>query len=259
MTITSGRRARPGPGLGGAPLRIRTADGVELAGRHLPGPASGPVVVIAHGFTNAVAKTSTSRIARRLHRSTGVLPFDFRGHGGSGGASTVGRDEQFDLDAAVSTARGLGYASVAVVGFSMGAAVAIRQAAIGIDLADAVVSVSAPSRWYLRSTTPMRRIHWLLEHPMGPTVGRWLGVRLGDAWEQVPPTPLELIGRVRMPLLIVHGTADPYFGPVEAEMLAAASHGHAELWLERGMGHAESGSTPALIDRISAWIANAPR
>ncbi len=259
MTITSGRRLRPSPGPGGTTLRIRTADGIELAGTHLSGPTSGPAIVVAHGFTNALAKITTTRIVRRLHRSAGVLAFDFRGHGDSGGASTVGRDEQFDLDAAVRTARGLGYHSVAVVGFSMGAAVALRQAALGIDLADAVVSVSAPSRWYLRSSTPMRRIHWLLEHPLGPTVGRWLGVRLGETWEEVPPTPLELIGRIRVPLLLVHGTADRYFGPAEGEALAAASHGHAQLWLERGMGHAESGASPELIDRISAWIADALR
>lgn len=239
--------------MSGVLLRLRTRDGVQLIGRHLPGPGD-TAVVIGHGFTNGSDKPGSLLVSARLAGRHPVYALDFRGHGRSGGVSSVGRDEYLDLDAAVAHARRQGHARVAVVGFSMGAAVALQHAVLGEHRPDAVVAVSAPSRWYIRQTVPMRRVHWLLEHPAGRLAGRALRVRLGPQWTQVPPTPLELVHRIApIPLLLVHGTADRYFSPMHATALHAAA-GHGELWIEPGMGHAESGSTPELLDRISAWI-----
>jgi hypothetical protein len=36
-------------------------------------------------------------------------------------------------------------------------------------------------------------------------------------------------------------------------MLATAADGHAELWLEPGMGHAEHASDARLLARIGHW------
>jgi len=69
----------------------------------------------------------------------------------------------------------------------------------------------------------------------------------------VPPTPLETISRITQPLLLVQGTADRYFSPAQAVDLQRASLGHAELWLEQGMGHAESGTSAQLVDRMARW------
>lgn len=236
------------------------ADGVLLAGIRCPGPAAGgpgaPAFVIAHGFTNDTSSPSTRRVVLAFARHGPVLALDFRGHGRSGGRTSVGRDETLDLDAAIRLARSSGAAAspVVLVGFSMGGAVALRQAAIGGDPPDAVVAVSAPSRWYIRHTGPMRRVHWLLEHPAGPLVARALGIRLGTPWPQVPPTPLELIGRIApIPLLLVHGAADRYFGVDQARALHRAAQGAGALWIEPGMGHGESGTSPDLVDRIAAW------
>src|SRR6202044_4048238 len=93
---------------------------------------------------------------QRFNRAAGVVTFDFRGHGRSGGPSPPGDKEVNDLDVAVRYARGLGYAKVVTVGFSMGASVVLRQAALRRGV-DAVVSVSSPGRWYYRDTAPMRR------------------------------------------------------------------------------------------------------
>ena len=130
-----------------------------------------------------------------------MVAVDFRGHGRSGGRSTVGRDETFDLDAAVSWARSQGYGPVTVVGFSMGAAVALRQSALGAARPDAAVAVSAPSRWYMRESIPMRKVHWLLETPFGPMVGRSLGVRLGEPWFDLPASPVEAVADITLPVV----------------------------------------------------------
>ncbi|MTD16107.1 alpha/beta fold hydrolase [Nakamurella sp. YIM 132087] len=252
----SGRAALPPSA---EPLRLVTTDGVALAGVHLPAADRALAVVVGHGFTHSTGKPGTRRILRRLHRGgVGVLAVDFRGHGRSGGRSSVGRDEYLDLDAAVAAARQAGYRRVVTLGFSMGGSVALVHGARGSHLPDAVVSVSAPSRWFIRESVAMRRVHWLLEHPLGPGVGRVMGVRLSDPWPDVPDTPLELVaGIAPLPLLLVHGTADHYFGPAHGVALHRAA-GHGELWLEPGMGHAESGASPDLIDRLLGWIRLVP-
>ena len=234
-------------------FRCATDDGEMLAGLHYRGAPGGPGWVVAHGFTHGIDKPATRQVMAAFAAHGGVVAVDFRGHGRSTGRSSVGRDETLDLDAAVRSAREFGYSSVAVVGFSLGAAVALRHAARGVDRGDAIVAVSAPSRWYVRETTPMRRLHWLLESPAGPTVGRLLGVRLTPPWEHPPPSPVEAMADITVPCLLVHGAKDEYFGPAHAQTLRRASGGVADLWIEHDMGHGETGTSVALIDRIAAW------
>jgi len=235
-------------------------DGVRLHGLHIPAVqgVADLAFVIGHGFTNHVRKPAVRRVLDRFAHRGGVVALDFRGHGRSAGRSTVGGDEVHDLDAGVALARSLGYRRVVTVGFSMGASIAIRHAAIGAAKPDAVAAVSGPSRWWVRETVPMRRVHWLLEQPHGRLLARALGVRLGPSWTTVPESPIELVHRITpIPLLIVHGEDDHYFTPAHAKALHRATDGHAELWLEPATRHAESAMTPNLVDRMSAWLDHA--
>jgi pimeloyl-ACP methyl ester carboxylesterase len=247
-------------------IQVRSADGVLLFATHVTaGPRSDLAVVLAHGFTVSTRKELLRRVATRLARGSGVLAFDFRGHGRSGGRTTAGDLEVLDLDAVVGLARSLGYRRVATVGFSMGGAVAVRHAAgasasggyVPARPVDAVVSVSAPSRWYVRDTVPMRRVHWLLTTRTGRLVaGTVLRTRVGSGWPTEPEPPVRVAGRIApTPFLVVHGDADPFFGIEHGRALAAA--GAAELWEEPGFGHAEGALTPALVDRIAGWVRSA--
>ncbi|MFG2922000.1 alpha/beta hydrolase [Streptomyces sp. NPDC048305] len=124
---------------------------------------------------------------------------------------------------------------------------------------DAVVAVSAPARWYYRGTAPMRRLHWVVTRPMGRLVGR-LGFRTRihrEDWDPVPLSPVEAVPLITAPLLIVHGDRDPYFPVDHPRMLAEASRGRAELWLEHGMGHAENAADEELLARIADWAGSA--
>jgi uncharacterized protein len=244
-------------------VTVRAADGVLLAGRVLPAlpgatEAGGvlPTFVVAHGFTNGVARTSSVRVAGWLRRFGEVRALDFRGHGDSAGGSTVGGDgELLDLDAAVAAARADGARAVVTVGLSMGGGVALRQAALGRHRPDAVVSVSAVARWYIRETPPMRRVHWLLETAVGRSVAaRLLGLRLGRPWAEVPVSPLEAVSRVApTPLLLVHGDRDEYFPVEHFRALARAAGPAATAWVVPGFGHAENGLTAPLVERIGRW------
>ncbi|MEU9835148.1 alpha/beta hydrolase [Streptosporangium sp. NPDC048047] len=108
-----------------------TEDDVRIDAAHTPsrGPADLGIVV-AHGFTGSLRELTTRRITHVLSEFGGVVSFDFRGHGRSGGLSTVGDLEVLDLEAAVRHARMIGYTRVATVGFSMGAAVVVRHAGL---------------------------------------------------------------------------------------------------------------------------------
>ncbi|WP_432054818.1 alpha/beta hydrolase [Streptomyces sp. bgisy022] len=285
----------PGPGLPG------TAAGDREDGPHgvrADAPEGAPVFVVAHGFTGDVDRPHLRRVARALRRHGAVLTFSFRGHGASGGRSTVGDREVLDLAAAVGRARELGHTRVVTVGFSMGGSVVLRHAALGAGAGggggpagpaepsgptgaagpgepsgpaglsglsglpdrqgrpDAVVSVSAPARWFYRGTAPMRRLHWLVTRPEGRLVGRYgLRTRIHHRqWDPVPLSPVQAVPRIApTPLLIVHGDRDGYFPLDHPRMLAAAAGDQGELWIEPGMGHAENAVTEALLHRIGDW------
>lgn len=243
---------------------LLTSDGVRIEAEHLAadGGARDLAIVVAHGFSGALERPAVRRAAGVLRGGGGVLTFSFRGHGRSGGHSTVGDREVLDLDAAVGWARRLGYARVATVGFSMGASVVLRHAGAGAGAGlrpvDAVVAVSSPARWYYRGTAPMRRLHWVVTRPAGRLVSR-VGLRTRihpREWNPVPRSPVESVPYIApTPLLIVHGDQDAYF-PLDhpRSLAAAAGEGGADLWIEPGFGHAENAADAALLGRVGDWL-----
>jgi len=236
-------------------LTLVTADGVPIDAAHLPGD-SDLAIVLAHGFTLSWQRPAVWQVATRLNRVGGVVTFDFRGHGRSGGLSTMGDRETRDLEVAVAYARELGYRRIATVGFSMGASIVVRHAAL-VGGVDAVVSVSGPGRWYFRGTKSMRRVHWAVERRLGRVVTRTLlNTRVSPVrWDPVPLPPAEAAARIApIPLLVVHGDQDLYFPTDHAQQLYAAAGDPKELWIVPGFGHAESGADAALVDRIGEWV-----
>ncbi|WP_345646251.1 alpha/beta hydrolase [Streptomyces tremellae] len=289
MCAMSGGRYRRSSASGGPPGAVRavlgTEDGVRIEAMYAPctadvagdsrvdggahprvaDSAHRTAVVVAHGFTGSVDRPAVRRAAGVFARGAAVVTFSFRGHGASGGRSTVGDREVLDLAAAVRWARSLGHRRVVTVGFSMGGSVVVRHAALYRDAPDArpdaVVCVSSPARWYYRGTAPMRRLHWIVTRRLGRAVGRFgLHTRIYQHdWDPVPLPPVAAVPLVApAPLLVVHGDRDPYFPLDHPRMLAsAAAEGTAELWIEPGMGHAENAAGDPLLTRIAAWAADA--
>ena len=257
-----------GPGVGrhrmavppqAEPLALVSQDGVALAAMHLPHPTSSTAIVVAHGFGGAHDQERVERIARLLNEEAHVVAVTQRGHGDSGGMTTLGHREPMDIEAAVAWARGSGYDRVVTVGFSMGAAVVLRHAALlGPGSSDAVIAVSGPAYWFYRGTTPMRWLHRGIATPAGRAYIRTaLGTRVDPApWPDPPPMPpTEAAARVRelgIDLLIVHGDADAFFPLDHPRALHEAAPG-SELWIEPGFGHAEGAIEEELVRRIGAW------
>ena len=260
-------RERVPPPPGSEALALVAADGVRLAGVHLPGTpgtASARVAfVVAHGFCGSFSHRRVDRVLRGLSRHGGVVAIDQRGHGASGGVTTLAHREPLDVEAASAWARAAGYDRVVTVGFSMGSSVVLRHAALlprgqGHAGTDGVVSVSGTAFWYYRGTPPMRWLH----RAVGTVTGRaYLRSRLGTRvdprpWPDPPPlSPTESAARIRsqgIPLLIVHGDQDAFFPLDHPDALHRAAPG-SEAWIEPGFGHAEGAIDDALIDRIGAW------
>ena len=273
---------------------LSTADGVPIEAVHLPGPGSartdpavdhapggrladessangrpagslstgGPAssgrsigFVVAHGFTQSWQRPAVWHVAERLNHHGGVVTFDFRGHGRSGGAATLGDKEIYDVAAAAHYLRELGYHHIVTVGFSMGASVVLRHAGL-LGGVDAVVSVSGPGRWYYRGTPAMRRVHWVLEHKIGRLLAKhYLKTEIAKGgWDVIPMPPAEAAARIApTPLLVVHGDRDAYFPADHAEQIFEAAQQPKELWIVPGLGHAEAAMTDALLDQIAAW------
>ena len=248
-------------------VTLMTADGLRISASHTAGPSPGGQLafVVVHGFTGGWRQERVQKVIAGLRDFGGVVALDLRGHGRSGGKSTLGMDEVHDVAAAVTWARGLGYQQVVSVGFSMGGSVVVREAALHRQTTaqvDAVVSVSGTAFWYYRGTPVMRLVHRLVETPAGRAAMRTRGVRIGsDPWPTPPPIPpveaaAELGG---IPLLVVHGTVDRYFPVEHAHALyrAAIDGGstQSEEWIIDGFGHAESAIDRQTIEDIGRWAA----
>src|ERR1700744_1542272 len=78
-------------------------------GPHEPRGDRDLAVVVAHGFTmtwqRPLGWPLGGQLVRWFNRSGGVITFAFRGHGRSGGLTTIGDKEIDDLDVAVRYAR----------------------------------------------------------------------------------------------------------------------------------------------------------
>lgn len=239
-----------------------TADQVTLRGVLIerPDPVDSELaIVVGHGFTGSVDKPASRRVLHRLAGHATVLALNFRGHGNSTSGSSVGGIEVLDLAAAIALAGQHGYQRVVTLGFSMGGSVVLRHAALHEPVEQrpaAVCAVSSPARWWARDTAAIRRVHFLLEAPLGRRIAPLVGARLGPQWGYTPPrSPIEVVHRIApIPLLLVHGEDDHYFPIEHALALRGAAGGNPELWLQPGVKHAETGMNPALIDRIAQWL-----
>lgn len=166
------------------------ADGTELHGWWVPGRREGPCVVFFHG--NAGNVSHRLDILRRLYDRVGlgVLLFDYRGYGRSGGTPT---EQGLYSDArgarSLVRARGWDRGGAILYGRSLGAAVALQSA-----------SEAKPSGCVLESAftsvEDMARHHYpVLSHLLMP----WLR-------GQFPS--LERVRHLECPTLFLHGDQD---------------------------------------------------
>ncbi|MBC7876749.1 MAG: alpha/beta fold hydrolase [Anaerolineales bacterium] len=121
-------------------VKLTTKDGLELAAWYTV-PKNGAVILLAHGYND---KRPENIYMMLVWHGYGVLTWDFRAHGDSGGdISTLGYYEQLDVEAALDYALAQeGVEHVGAWGGSMGASTVILTAARRTEI-EAVMSDSA--------------------------------------------------------------------------------------------------------------------
>lgn len=200
-------------------------------------------IIVCHGW--AADKGDMLGLTEALrHAGFDVLLFDLHGWGESArGPVTFGDRETGDILGAVRFVREQrpGKAQrIGLIGFSMGAAAAIRATAQDSGI-DALVADAS----YARLDVQVGRFFQRFAGPLWPVVyvpARWFGERLtGTAISTI--SPVQVIGKITpRPVLIIHGTRDRVIHVDDARQLYHAAGPPKILWLIEGAGHGETRS-----------------
>lgn len=241
------------------PVSFKTEDGLTLRGWWLPQPDSNRVIV---GFTgHRGAKHELLGIGSGLWRAgNNVLLFDFRGRGDSDVAPlSLVHKELPDARAAIAYVRErMPNAEIGVIGYSMGATLAILVAAADPEVKAVVADAPFASiRDVLTHVYQRRRLppRFLLE--LSDVINRW---RYGYQFEAV--RPLDVVDAIApRPLLIIHGAADALIPPEQGERLYAAAGEPKELWIVENAIHCGAYflDRQAYVERVARFFDQAFR
>ncbi len=213
---------------------VSAADGTFLRGWYMPtvDPRRSPTVLLCHGAWTG--RRECLPLALRFNQAGyNVLTFDFRAHGMSGGRFiSIGFNEAQDVLGAVSwllDRQDVDPERIGIVGFSMGAAAAIRAAAQTPHIR-AVVADSAYASFVDAVQYSFRVVGHLPTYPFAALALRWV------KWlTRIDPNDLTTVDSVRMiaprPLFLIHGQADEIVPARHATLLFKAAEEPKELWL----------------------------
>jgi fermentation-respiration switch protein FrsA (DUF1100 family) len=215
-------------------VTFTASDGVTLRGWYLPS-TNGAAVIVGHGIGAYRALGPAEVLARHGY---GVLTFDWRAHGESGGdLCTFGYHEVRDVAGALAWLQeqpDVDPGRIGMLGESMGAVTAIRAAAQMPELR--VIVADSPYPDLEEAIRNVWRGTGLPAFPFVPlqiALGEWqTGLEL-DAMQ-----PLEDVAAIQpRPLLILAGGLDPIAGPDAGQRYYAAAGAPVELWFEPDLGH----------------------
>ncbi|HHM04518.1 MAG TPA: alpha/beta fold hydrolase [Gammaproteobacteria bacterium] len=223
----------PPPDLPAEALWIRRGE-TFLAAWFIPVARPRGAVLLLHGV-RADRRSMVGRARFFQRHGYAVLMVDFQAHGESAGkAITFGYLESRDAEAAFDVLRArLPGMPVGVVGVSLGGAAAVLGEVA--ERADALVLEAVYS-------TFERAVANRLAHRFGP-LARHASFVL--SWQTLPRfgitpgwlAPMERLARLRTPLLLIAGAADPYTTAAESRRLFQRAREPKRLWLIPGAGH----------------------
>jgi dipeptidyl aminopeptidase/acylaminoacyl peptidase len=219
-------------------VSFQSEDGIQLSGWFIPPPnANGATVLFVHGIGGN--RQLSMREAQLLYANGyGMLLFDLRDCGTSGGeVASMGYWEALDVQAAFAflTAQPeVNPERIVLYGSSMGGATAIR-AMRQLPNARGLIIESAYASVVDVVGDGVRRQTGLPAFPFAQII-TWLAGRESNAnlFEMTPETD---IAQIHVPVLIMHGTIDAMIPHAHGERLYAAANEPKEFWLVEGAGH----------------------
>jgi len=216
---------------------VITEDGKRIAFFHIK-RGFPKVIVIAHGFYNNKDTILFKAIAEEFSKEYDVIVFDFRGHGKSSDVFTWTAHEQKDLRAITSYAQQNKYVKIGVIGFSLGAAVALIEAGYHQNI-DSLIAVSPPS--------DLKKIDcYFWEQDMWEDLklnfdikGRGKGARIGTPFLK-KMRPLDMVDKIApTPVLFLHGEKDWLIKPGHSQRLFEKAREPKAITIIKDGGHAE--------------------
>ena len=217
-------------------LQLTTSDGLELEAYYVPAPGATRNLILLHG--NAGCKEGyLEYLLHLVPAGTNVLLPDQRGHGRSQGRfHTFGYHEWRDVEAADHFLQSENDLPTALFGHSAGGAVAL-SAAIRMPHFGAVVVQSSFANFAEITHAFGRRLTGL---PLPEAFTRLILRRAAYLADFDPHAivPEDLIRRVTVPTLVIHGEADERI-PVDhgRRLFAASGSLHKQWYLVSGGGH----------------------
>ena len=200
----------------------RAGSALDIASWWIPHSASGDrTVVFVHGYADAkVGSIAWAPTWQQL--GFHVLAIDLRAHGESGGFYTTGGVlERRDLDQVLNQLRAIRPEQprrLVLFGISFGAAVVLAAAEGRDDLA--AVVLECPFARYRNAVRTHVRIFDLPLPSLLPAV-MWIGKRLsGVDLDEIQP--LQLLSRVKCPLMVIQSGDDPFVPPEDAREIESA-------------------------------------
>lgn len=227
----------PPAALAAQEVSFASASGSQMKAWLARGKPGGGAVLLFHGIGSN--RTSMEDRARFLHAAgfTVLLP-DFEGHGESTGETvTYGARERLDAAAALEFLKTIAPGErIGVIGVSMGgAATLLGREPLPAD-AYVLESVYPTIRQAVANRLgawlgPVGGVGRLFTSPVLKMISAKTGVREAEL------QPIERIGKLHAPLLLISGTADRYTPLVEAESLFARAPSPKTFWAVEGADH----------------------
>jgi len=227
---------------------VLPGDEIELKGWLCGTPlASRGTLVVLHGVADTRASTAPI-VERYLARGFDVIAYDSRAHGESGGdVCTYGFYEKRDLRSVIDA---FGHGPIVLLGTSLGAAVALQEAASD----SRVTAVVAAESFSDLRTVATERAPFVFT-PWSITQAFDLAERLGR-FRVDEVSPQEAAKSISSAVLLVHGAADNETRPDHSQRIYDALKGSKRLILVPGVGHNHS-LQPAVWPEIDKWIDSA--
>ena len=222
------------PAKGGIPFEnvtLTTSDHISLDAWYTP-PQNGVVILTAHGYAGVRHSDIHMMLARHGY---GVLSWDFRAHGKSGGeVSTLGFYEILDVEAALNFAlQQPGVTHVGAWGGSMGGATLIMATAKYPEI-EALVADSSYASLQDEMNVAIH-VNW-----MRPLIGFFAEQAIGEFGVIKQIRPIDVIGQISpRPVMIIQGLADSVVPVDSGERLYQASGEPHTFWSEEGVEHVQ--------------------
>ena len=232
-------------------------DNVQLKGWYLPGKKDSAIIIVTGGFQNRIDdNVDTLDLAGDLVKTGyNVLMFDQRGRGESEGKGLTLSHIDQDLGGAVDYLKSRGYLleNIAIIGFCSGAASACiftSQNDVGALILDGC-SATVPNM--IIGQAASKGI------PKGFPIIFIPGLRLMAKifFDYSIVNPVDVIGKVKCPILFIHEEKDEFISPEEMKQLLAASTNPAnKFWEVSGAKHSQGYKTQPFeyIEKVNSFL-----